>query len=161
MSNSLSLAPQKAIYTKNGVIVEDLSAGIPMGVDVQSGNVINTFGVWTTLDAALSEKSYLTSFMVRPKVAAILGGVSLIHAFCIEIGKGVAASEVTISRHSFEVEYDWVSDVGITLLPAYLVSLSVPIEVGSGLRLAARASDNNANNLGYTIAAQYYQSLEG
>lgn len=130
-----------------GKIVEDTSTGTPKVVSASSSATANTFGSWAEIDASTSADSWLAGITVSvpPKAAA--------YVFCIEIGTGAAASELTKIRISFSYQYK--SDVGY--LTPLVYSLPMPIKVLSGTRIAARASDDQAAANALLIGLTMYQ----
>ena len=137
--------------TTTGVIVEDGATGTPNVVVLASSASANTFGGWIQIDASVSANSWICSVLVTPthQVDVDMNAV-------VEIGTGAAASEAAKIRFSFTVEV--VTNVG-TRNPFQFV-LPIPIKVASGVRIAARISDDEAVANNYNTSVQYYQSLE-
>jgi len=136
-------------YTTAGVIVCDTSVGTPDIIVVASYAAANTFGSWTQIDAAASADSCINWI----HVALITLTGRLVKA-AIEIGTGAGGSEVTKIRIPFSVyaNTDIAHDsVGI--------SLTIPIKVASGTRIAARITDNEEAATSYNVGVAYYQGL--
>lgn len=138
------------LYTDTGTIVEDTTTGIPKIVSVNTAAGANTFGAWVEFDTAVSADSYVCSIMVSGDFAAD------IRNYCVELGVGANGSEVTKVRFSFRTLQ--ITNEGIAN-PAVVYTLSIPIKVASGLRIALRMSCSLGGAVGRGISVQYYQGL--
>ncbi len=140
-------------YVVGATIVEDsaMETGAPNTVMPVSG-IANTFGNWVEVDAAVSADSYINSILVTCKELLTNNTDT---DFVVEIGTGAGGSEV--SKIRFSGYYEAGSAVGG--LQPFIFTLSNPIKVASGTRIAVQVSDNVASEQDYKVSIQYYQGL--
>ena len=138
------IVPSRTAVTATGVIVEDGTSGTPSIVAVATNAAANTFGSWVELDTSASADSWLRGINVG------LSGNWANNTNVIEIGTGAAASEASKARISF------YTAAGIF---TGLFTLSIPIKIASGTRIAARTACGGGGQT-IQVGISIYQSLE-
>ena len=147
--NTISTPVSNASATTTGVIVEDGTSGVPSTVDASSSATANTFGSWVQVDASVSADSWINAIIM------VLIPVDAAN-FVVEVGIGAAGAESNIIRFSNYLRVG--SDTESISMNVY--SLSIPIKIASGTRIAVRVADSRTVALTYRFGVQYYQSIE-
>ena len=129
-----------------GRIVEVSASGYPSDSATSITTDTNIFGVWAQVNGSVSEDSLIGSIIITPSVSA--SGYAT-----LEIGTGVASSEMPIMRMSIYFNY---SVENPTASPLVYVP-SRPIKVTTGTRISARGSQS-AGVSSIIISVQLYQS---
>lgn len=146
MANSFTLVAAAVPYTVGGTIIQENSDS--------TLDVLNpATWTWIQVIAALPEDG----FVCGGSLSLSADNENYGETFIFEIGKGEAASEVTIARFGGRVQPNYTTAVGYSTVVPWIFMLPVPIMVNSGIRLAARCRVTSGGNI--RLGISWYKNL--